>query len=348
MVYWGAAFMAIIPLAAGVRVEKEEAVPASDAMGKGLSLLEIGASVNAMAQLRSYWLSIGTRTTPQCVGNSKGKAIGCNNGCACGWSQQCYPFWTREKDSIKYHPEESIIPWDKPVRNNSGAHAGPDEVHAMPYASASRINSGICETSLPVLTLMSLLMFLLTLTSFVGLRTFFQLQAQAQEALADNMLQKHPGKLSILHSSLKGPANKNGGESAAKHIPDCDSDSDDDDAASLKPKHLGGKAESAASKSHSDSDDTDKLSSSGRSAPRGTAGSGTKSMPLPRDTASGSAEKFPAFGKSDSERPSTDSDAIVRQHSDSYKDQCKSRSSRKVSRSKSADKKDEDEEDFEF
>lgn len=76
-----------------------------------------------------------------CEEDEDGIAMGCNINCKCGWGQQCYPKSTFDQ------------------------------------ASSQRSNIGVCETAMPVLALLSFLLFTSVLATFVALRTFLQWQS---------------------------------------------------------------------------------------------------------------------------------------------------------------------------
>lgn len=94
-----------------------------------------------------------------------GDAVGCRQGaCQCHWGQQCYPKWvsSQRQDSS----------------NSSRMMDFTEDV-------------GVCETAMPVLALMSFMLFSLVLTAFVALRTFLQWSI-LEDGLDPKMLTKPP------------------------------------------------------------------------------------------------------------------------------------------------------------
>jgi len=163
-VLWGALLLASTPCVDSARKSVESFVSHLEiTLDTGVFDPDEGASAPALAQT---WMSQGrhpvmrtpdTDTRALCVEDHLGRAMGCNHHCKCGWGLQCYP----KRVGMQDHAGKTGA-----LANSSG--------QVEPVTSPS--NSGICETSIEVLALMSVLLFVAVLFAFVALRTFLQWQ----------------------------------------------------------------------------------------------------------------------------------------------------------------------------
>lgn len=144
---------------------------------------------------------MGVAVNRNCVDNTNEANAGCNLGCHCGWSKNCYPrFVYLDGEVFRDHAVSG-------ARRNLSAHE---------TFTAVRLNVGMCQSSMGVLVFVSIALFSFFLTCIVAARTYLRLR-EGEDLPLDigvvkaTMIPVHlraPSRLSIQHKALQRDGEK--------------------------------------------------------------------------------------------------------------------------------------------
>lgn len=112
-------------------------------------------SHNQHGRARSVAVSESHRS--QCFGNREDLSFGCAGQCTCGWSQHCYPKWVTTEEARAL----GVVDF-KPFTKGSGQ-------------TTVSIDLGVCQISMLVFFVASVLLFVSALLALVGVRSVLQM-----------------------------------------------------------------------------------------------------------------------------------------------------------------------------
>lgn len=149
-----------------------------DLVHENSSLLAFDEMVTSTQPLHLRDSQEKDETAGWCQGDS-GKVVGCNCGCSCGWSQQCYPMYEK-RDSLQGEQK------GKECRGPHHEHNGHQE-----------IDIGMCSLAMWLMALISTVLFVCTLTSVVVVRLCLQWSDHDQVSGRYLRRQTMPGDTSV-------------------------------------------------------------------------------------------------------------------------------------------------------